>query len=68
MDKLKWEKLEEGAGDVRRVLGEKEEWKPPSFRALRLDRWREHRREEERICPAGRLFSSSEPPVGCAKK
>jgi len=26
VDKPKWEKLEEGAGDVQRVLGEEEEW------------------------------------------
>jgi hypothetical protein len=30
VDKPKWEKLEEGAGDVQRVLGEEEEWEPPS--------------------------------------
>ena len=70
MDKPKWEKLEEGAGDVQRVLGEEEEWErlpllrlAVAFRALRLDRWREHRRGEY----ARLLLSLSSGRVGCAK-
>jgi len=54
--------------DVQRVLGEEEEWEhlpllrlAVAFRALRLDRWREHRRENSREDLPGWLAGSSSP-------